>query len=64
MATEIEGIQMRRPMTHDLLRRVIESLGAEVVRIEVTDRRDNIYYAIIRIQGPGGCHRGDRLPSE
>lgn len=64
MATELEGIQMGRPMTHDLLRRVIESLGGEVVRIEVTELRDNTYYAVIRIRATGGELEIDARPSD
>jgi len=49
MATELEGIKMARPMTHDLLRSVLEEIGATVDRIEVTDLRDNTYYALIHL---------------
>ena len=37
MATELEGIKMARPMTHDLLQRIIGELGATVECVEVTD---------------------------
>jgi bifunctional DNase/RNase len=47
MATEIEGIKMARPMTHDLLRNLIADLGGVVQSVEVTDLRDNTYYAVI-----------------
>ncbi|MBI3302191.1 MAG: bifunctional nuclease family protein [Deltaproteobacteria bacterium] len=50
MATELEGIKMARPMTHDLLRRLITDLGGVVESIEVTDLRDNTYYAAIYLQ--------------
>ncbi|MGH7896614.1 MAG: bifunctional nuclease family protein [Candidatus Binatia bacterium] len=49
MATELEGIKMARPMTHDLLRNVVEELGCAVECIEVTDLRDNTYYALIHL---------------
>jgi bifunctional DNase/RNase len=50
MATELEGIKMARPMTHDLLKRVITDLGATVERVEVTDLKDNTYFALIYLQ--------------
>lgn len=50
MATELEGIKMARPMTHDLLKRVITDLGATVDRVEVTDLKDNTYFALIYLQ--------------
>jgi bifunctional DNase/RNase len=50
MATELEGIKMARPMTHDLLRDLISQLGGEIESIEVTELRDNTYYATICLQ--------------
>ncbi len=50
MATELEGIKMARPMTHDLLKRIITDLGATVERVEVTDLKDNTYFALIYLQ--------------
>jgi hypothetical protein len=47
MATELEGIKMARPMTHDLLRNIVVNLGGVVESVEVTDLRDNTYYAVI-----------------
>src|SRR6266545_1887704 len=49
MATELEGIKMARPMTHDLLRNCLRELGAEVESIEVTELKDNTYYALIHM---------------
>jgi uncharacterized protein len=50
MATELEGIKMARPMTHDLLKKIIIDLDATVDRIEVTDLKDNTYFALIYLQ--------------
>ena len=50
MATELEGIKMARPMTHDLLRNVLAELGASVEAIEVTELRENTYYALIHLE--------------
>jgi bifunctional DNase/RNase len=50
MATEIEGIKMARPMTHDLLRTVIAEMGGVVEWVEVTDLRENTYYALIYLR--------------
>ena len=50
MATELEGIKMARPMTHDLLRNVLGELGATVEAIEVTDLRENTYFALIHLR--------------
>ena len=50
MATELEGIKMARPMTHDLLRSVVDTLGGVVEAVEVTDLRDSTYYAGICLE--------------
>lgn len=50
MATELEGIAMARPMTHDLLNTLVTELGACVEWVEVTDLRDNTYYALIYVK--------------
>jgi len=64
MATEIEGVKMARPMTHDLLKRIVEELGATVERIIVTDLRDNTFYASIDIAVAGRRHTLDSRPSD
>jgi len=50
IATALESIQTPRPMTHDLLKNILDSFGARVVRIEVNDLKDNTYYAILHIE--------------
>jgi hypothetical protein len=54
IATELEGIKMARPMTHDLLKNLLGEVGGEVKCVEVTELRDNTYYAVIHL------HVGDR----
>ncbi len=51
MATELEGIKPQRPMTHDLLRNLLTELGATVEAIEITELRDNTYFAQILLLG-------------
>jgi len=64
MATELEGIKMARPMTHDLLRNVLGELGASVEAIEVTDLRDNTYFALIYLEIGGQRMTIDCRPSD
>lgn len=64
IATELEGIKMARPMTHDLMRTIIAEMGATVERIEITELRDNTYYAIIHIRTESGEHQIDSRPSD
>jgi hypothetical protein len=64
MATELEGIKMARPMTHDLLRTVIGELGAAVESVEVTDLRDNTYFATVNLRIHDRSVAVDSRPSD
>jgi uncharacterized protein len=65
MATELEGIKPQRPMTHDLLRNVLTELGATVEAAEITDLRDNTYFARIQLKtGEGRALEIDSRPSD
>jgi bifunctional DNase/RNase len=64
MATELEGIQMARPMTHDLLHKLIDELGGQVESIEVTELKDNTYYASICLQAGDKKLTIDSRPSD
>src|SRR5579884_3718436 len=54
MATELEGIKPQRPMTHDLLRNLLGDLGATVEAVEITELRDNTYFAQIQVKTRDG----------
>jgi len=64
MATELEGIKMARPMTHDLLRGILGELGAAVEWVEVTDLRENTYFALIYLRVNGRQFTIDARPSD
>jgi len=53
ISSAMEGISPPRPMTHDLLASVLGALGATIVRIVVTELRDNVFYADL-VLGLGG----------
>jgi len=53
-----------RPMTHDLLSDMLEQLGAQVVRITVTELRENTFYAQITVQQDGAESEVDSRPSD
>ncbi len=53
IAAALEGIDPPRPQTHDLLRLVVETLGAEVDRVDVVELRNNIYYADLVMKRAG-----------
>lgn len=49
IATALENIDTPRPMTHDLIKNILDSLGVKVLKIEVNDLKDNTYYALLHI---------------
>ncbi len=53
-----------RPMTHDLLSDMLEQLGAQVVRITVTELRENTFYAQITVTQDGNEIEVDSRPSD
>jgi hypothetical protein len=65
MATELEGIRPQRPMTHDLMRNVLGDLGATVEAVEVTELRENTYFARILVRTREGRYMEvDSRPSD
>jgi uncharacterized protein len=64
IALQIENIATPRPMTHDLLRNVIEDLNARVDKIVVSDLKDNTFYALIHLTVNGGSVAVDSRPSD
>jgi len=49
IALEMEKVPTPRPMTHDLIKNILEGLKAQVNRIVVNDLRDNTFYAVISL---------------
>ena len=64
MATELEGIQMARPMTHDLLKTMIGELGATVDWVEITELKENTFFAQIYLRSGENQITIDARPSD
>jgi bifunctional DNase/RNase len=64
IAMQMENIVSPRPMTHDLLKNVIEGLQARIRKIEITDLRDNTFFAIISLDRNGEALSIDSRPSD
>src|SRR3989339_1934375 len=64
MATELEGIKMARPMTHDLLKNLLAELGGSVNSIEITELKENTYFASIYLNIGGRELAIDSRPSD
>ena len=64
IASELEGVKFPRPMTHDLLKNVMESTDVKVNKVEVCDLKDNTYFALIHIIHNGKEISIDARPSD
>jgi bifunctional DNase/RNase len=64
IALQIENISTPRPMTHDLLRNVIQDLKASVQKVVVCDLQENTFYALIYISLNGDTLTIDARPSD
>jgi bifunctional DNase/RNase len=64
IAIRIEGVELPRPMTHDLLRSVFETLGGRIDKIVISDLKDNTFFAVIHVQQDGRTLSIDARPSD
>ena len=64
IAMELSGVGSKRPLTHDLLRRVIETLNGRVERIEITELKEQTFFAVIHLAVNGQKIQIDARPSE
>jgi bifunctional DNase/RNase len=64
IAFALQGVTTQRPMTHDLMRDLLEQLDVEVDRIVVTDLRDGTFYAEIQMRRNGSNYAVSSRPSD
>ena len=64
IALQIENIATPRPMTHDLLRNVIQDLRATVQKIVVCDLQESTFYALVYLSRNGDTLAIDARPSD
>jgi len=61
---KLQGASTPRPMTHDLVTEMLSQLEAQVVRITVTELKENTFYATITVQQDGTEIEIDSRPSD
>src|SRR5215204_1391115 len=61
---KLQGASTPRPMTHDLVTDILGQLQAQVIRITVTELRENTFYAQITVQQDGSEIEIDSRPSD
>jgi len=60
----LEGLSTPRPMTHDLMKLLIDSVNAKVLSVNITDLKDNTYYAKVNIAYGDSFFTIDARPSD
>ena len=64
IAFALEEVETPRPMTHDLIKDLLDELGARVERVVVSDLRDSTFYADIVVSLAGNVHSISARPSD
>ena len=64
IALELEKVTTPRPMTHDLLKSVLDGLGVTVRQVIVNDLKDNTFFAVIELNHNGTVINIDSRPSD
>ena len=64
IAVKLQGVAVPRPLTHDLLRTLIDTLGATISYIIINDLQNDTFYAKIVLNVDGGQTEVDSRPSD
>ena len=64
IAVALEGLEPRRPLTHDLLKIVLEEFDATLVQVVITELRDSVFYADLHLSVAGGSKVISARPSD
>jgi hypothetical protein len=64
IALELEGIRPPRPLTHDLVKNVLESLGTNLADVIISELREGTFFARLNVEGNSSNHEIDARPSD
>ncbi len=64
IALELEKVAPPRPMTHDLIKNILEAIDARVLKVVVTDLKENTFFAVIHLQVAETEYTVDARPSD
>jgi bifunctional DNase/RNase len=64
IALELEKIATPRPMTHDLIKSILETLEAKVLKVVVNDLKQNTFFAVLHLQLQETEYTVDSRPSD
>jgi uncharacterized protein len=64
IALALQGVVTPRPMTHDLLKNILEEIAVQVENIVITELREGTFYAVINMQRNGTAYEISSRPSD
>jgi len=64
IAIALEGTEVPRPLSHDLMRNILEELGATLERVVIHDIRDGTFFATLVLNANGEIREVDSRPSD
>jgi uncharacterized protein len=64
IALALQGVVTPRPMTHDLLKNILDEMSVEVQSIVITELREGTFYAVINMQRNGSAYEISSRPSD
>ena len=64
IAMMLEGVSTLRPLTHDLIRSIIEGLGVKAEKVTIDGMRRNTFLAKIFLRSGKSCTKIDARPSD
>jgi len=64
IAFALEEVEVPRPMTHDLMKVLLDTMGAKVERVVITELRDTTFFAEIVLSHAGEVHSVSARPSD
>lgn len=64
IAFSLQGIVTPRPMTHDLMKSILEEVGVRVDRVVITELRDTTYFATLEMSKDGTSYSVSSRPSD
>jgi len=61
---KLQGTDLPRPMTHDLMTSILGELSAEIIKVTVTELKENTFYALLTLKLDAGEIEVDSRPSD
>ncbi|MEK7818001.1 MAG: bifunctional nuclease family protein [Actinomycetota bacterium] len=61
---KLQGTELPRPMTHDLMTSILTQLNAEILKVTVTELKENTFYALLTLRLDSGELDVDSRPSD